>query len=106
MLSIVPSPDGSRIYIGGSFTNVNGQIRNRIAALNPTTGALITTFQPKPDATVRAIAATNDTVYFGGLLSSVNRRQSPGARSAAVKASDGALLPWAPNAQPAAACTR
>ena len=68
VLAIVPSPDGSRLYIGGSFTNVNGQIRNRIAAINPATGALITNFQPKPDATVRAIAATNDTVYFGGLL--------------------------------------
>ena len=48
VLSIVPSPDGSRLYIGGCFTNVNGQIRNRIAAMNTSHGALITTFQPKP----------------------------------------------------------
>ena len=39
--SIAASPDGSRIYVGGIFTTVNGEIRNRIAALNPTTGAII-----------------------------------------------------------------
>ena len=43
--------------------------------LDPTTGALVATFQPKPDATVRAIAATTDTVYFGGVLSSVTPRR-------------------------------
>ena len=97
VLSIVPSPDGSRVYVGGSFTQVNGQIRNRIAALNPTTGALIGSFQPKPDATVRAIAATADTVYLGGLLSAVGgvtrTRVGRGARLRRR------LLPWAPNAQ-------
>jgi PKD repeat protein len=97
VLSIVPSPDGTRLYLGGSFTTVNGQTRNRIAAVSPSTGALITTFAPKPDATVRAIVATNDTVYMGGLLSSVGGVAR--TRVAAVKASDGSLLSWAPNAQ-------
>ncbi len=97
VLSIVPSPDNSRLYIGGSFTQMNGQIRNRIAAVDRATGNLISSFQPKPDATVRAIAATNDTVYMAGLLSSVGGVTRP--RAAAVRASDGALLSWAPNAQ-------
>ncbi len=97
VLSIVPSPDNTRLYIGGSFTTVNGQTRNRIAALDRTTGALIGSFQPKPDATVRAIAATSDTVYFGGLLSAVGGVAR--ARVASVRASDGALLSWAPSAQ-------
>ena len=97
VLSIVPSPDNTRLYIGGSFTTVNGQTRNRIAALDPATGDLIGSFQPKPDATVRAIAATSDTVYFGGLLSAVGGVAR--TRVASVRASDGALLSWAPNAQ-------
>ncbi len=97
VLSIVPSPDNTRLYIGGSFTTVNGQTRNRIAALDPATGNLIGSFQPKPDATVRAIAATSDTVYFGGLLSAVGGVAR--TRVASVRASDGALLSWAPNAQ-------
>lgn len=97
VLSITASPDHSRIYIGGSFTQVNGQIRNRIAALDPSTGALVGSFQPKPDATVRAVVATNSTVYFGGLLSSVGGVTR--TRVAAASAADGALLSWAPNLQ-------
>jgi PKD repeat protein len=97
VLSIVPSPDNTRLYIGGSFTTVNGQTRNRIAALDRATGNLIGSFQPKPDATVRAIAATSETVYFGGLLSAVGGVAR--ARVASARASDGALLSWAPSAQ-------
>jgi len=96
VLSIVPSPDNTKLYIGGSFTLFNGQIRNRIAAIDRATGNLIGAFQPKPDATVRAIIATNDTIYMGGLLSAVGGVTR--TRVAAVQASDGALLSWAPNA--------
>ncbi|HEY3544790.1 MAG TPA: hypothetical protein VGK17_01715, partial [Propionicimonas sp.] len=94
VLSIVPSPDNTKLYIGGSFTQMNGQIRNRIAAIDRATGTLINAFQPKPDATVRAIIATNDTIYMGGLLSAVGGVTR--TRVAAVRASDGALLSWAP----------
>ena len=95
-VSVAASPDGSRIYVGGSFTAVNGATVWRIAALNPTTGALITSFLPKPASTVRAIAATNSTVYFGGLFTSVGTDQR--LRLAAASASNGAVLPWAPAA--------
>ena len=91
---VTASPDGSRIYIGGQFTNVNGQTKNRIAALNPTTGAVIAAFAASADARVRAIAATTTTVYFGGLVTAVNGAAR--SRVAAVRASDGAVLPWAP----------
>ena len=59
VLTMTASPDNSRIYIGGSFTDVNGSIPNRIGALDPTTGALVGSFQPKPDASVKAIVATS-----------------------------------------------
>jgi hypothetical protein len=97
VLSIAASPDQSRLYIGGGFTTVNGQTRNRIAALDRATGALITGFRASSDATVRAVAATSSTVYFGGVTTSVNGVARN--RLAAVRASDGALLSWAPNAQ-------
>jgi len=91
---ITRSPDGSRIYIGGSFTQVNGVTRNRIAALSPSTGALVQGWTVNSDARVRAIAPTSSTVYFGGLVTSVNGAAR--SRLAAVRASDGGLLPWAP----------
>ena len=93
-LVVTPSPDGSRIYVGGDFTSVNGQPRNRVAAFDTATGALVPGFTPSASSQVNAIAATNDTVYLGGALTAIGgvARQ----RLAAVRASDGLLLPWAP----------
>ena len=96
-MAVAASPDGSRIYIGGDFTSINGQIRNRVAAVDAVTGELVGSFQPKPDARVRALAVTDSTVYIGGLLTAVSGTAR--SRVAAVSASDGSLLPWAPNAQ-------
>ncbi|MHA7269823.1 PKD domain-containing protein [Arthrobacter sp. HLT1-20] len=94
--SITASPDGSRLYVGGDFTSISGTQVWRVAALNPTTGAVITSFLPRMGASVRAITVSNSTVYMGGLfpnVGSVTRN-----RLAAVRASDGVLLPWAPSA--------
>jgi PKD repeat protein len=91
---VTVSPDGSRIYIGGSFTAVNGQQRNRIAAFSTATGALISTFAPNLNATVNAIAATNTTVYVGGVFTTGNGQTR--SHLAAYSASDGSLLNWAP----------
>ncbi len=95
--SIAAAPDGSRIYVGGDFTSVNGTTVWRVAALNPVTGALITSFLPKAAAAVRAIVPTAGTVYLGGLFTAVG---SVGRnRLAAVQAADGALTGWAPSAE-------
>jgi PKD repeat protein len=93
-LVVTASPDGSRIYVGGDFTQANGQTRNRIAAYDTATGALVSSFRPSFSNQVRAIAATNSTVYAGGSFGSVGgvARQ----RLAAVSAANGSLLPWAP----------
>ncbi|GGC16506.1 PKD domain-containing protein [Cellulomonas carbonis] len=96
VLTIAASPDGSRIYIGGDFTQVNGATVWRIAAVDAATGALIPSFTPRADAKVRSVVATADTVYFGGLFSAVGGQVR--TRLAAARASDGALLPWAPPA--------
>src|SRR5215217_1463601 len=34
------STDGSRLFIGGNFTRVGGLVRQRLAAVDPTTGAV------------------------------------------------------------------
>ena len=96
VLTIAASPDGSRIYIGGDFTQANGSTVWRIAALDAQTGALIPSFAPRADSKVRAIVATGSTVYFGGLFSAVGSNQRP--RLAAANAANGAVLPWAPAA--------
>ncbi|NYJ06256.1 PKD domain-containing protein [Petropleomorpha daqingensis] len=93
-LTIAASPDGSRIYVGGDFTQANGQPRQRVAAFDATTGALVAAWHPTVNSQVRAIAATADTVYLGGSITAVGGVSR--SRLAAVRASDGGLLPWAP----------
>ncbi|MGY3317956.1 PKD domain-containing protein [Arthrobacter sp. TE12232] len=95
--SIAASPDGSRIYVGGDFTSVNGTSVWRVAALDPGTGALIPSFLPKVAASVRAIVPTAGTVYLGGLFTAVGSVAR--SRLAAFQAANGALTAWAPSAE-------
>jgi trimeric autotransporter adhesin len=97
-LAVAASPDGSRVYVGGDFTTVDGVARSHIAAFDTVTGALDTSFAPTVSNEVGAIAATNSTVYVGGDFFTANGK----ARNelAAFTASNGALLPWAPVAAP------
>ncbi|MDP9429300.1 MAG: hypothetical protein M3Q47_10700 [Actinomycetota bacterium] len=93
-LAITASPDGRRIYVGGDFTRANGQVRNKVAAYDTATGQLVADWRPSVAGQVRAVAATNSTVYLGGTITAVG---SVGrTRLAAVRAADGGLLPWAP----------
>ena len=94
--AVAASPDGSRIYVGGSFTTANGANRYRIAAYNTSDGSLVSTFAPILSTQVNAIVATNTTVYVGGEFTSANG--STRNRLAAFSASNGALLGWNPNA--------
>ena len=94
MTALAASPDGSRLYVGGAFTTYNGSTVWRAVALNPATGALITSFLPRMSASVRAIVATSTTVYLGGLFNAVGSVTRD--ELAAVSASNGALLPWNP----------
>ncbi len=66
--AIAASPDGTRLYVGGSFSQVDGVDRLRIAAFDLTQpGApLVSTFVNGVDRTVNDIVASNDAVYAGG----------------------------------------
>ncbi|MGY1595206.1 PKD domain-containing protein, partial [Geodermatophilus sp. SYSU D00708] len=94
VLAVTASPDGSRVYVAGDFTEVDGQVRKRVAAFDTASGQLITTWKPSVQSQVRAIAATADTVYLGGSITAVGSVSR--SRLAAVSAADGSLLPWAP----------
>jgi PKD repeat protein len=94
--AVTVSPDGSRIYVGGDFTTVNGVSQRRIAAFNAATGQLITNFNPPINYHVNALAVTNTTVYAGGEFQDVGTQVRQGL--AAFNASNGALLNWTPAA--------
>lgn len=89
---------GDRVYIGGAFTSVRNPAtgatvaRGRLAAFDATTGALVESFNPSADRTVRALAVSEDgsMVYAGGEFLQVN-----GSASTRVAAVDrnGDLVP-------------
>ena len=93
--AVAASADGSRIYIGGDFTTINGVTRNRIAAFDTATGALVSNWHPSVSYRVKTISVSGDTVYFGGSFGLVNGTDR--LRLAAVTADLGTLLPWAPS---------
>src|SRR5437764_1123681 len=99
-LRLAASADGSTIYVGGDFDQVSGQSRSRIAALDAQTGAVLP-FNPGANATVEALALNGNTLYFGGDFTTVGTTAtgfSARTRLAAVDATTGALVPWAPAA--------
>ena len=92
--SIAVSPDGSRVYVGGDFTAVDGAPRGHVAAFDTTSFAL-TSFAPTLSSRVGAIVATNSTVYVGGNFGSASGK--PRSQLAAFASSNsGVLLAWAP----------
>ena len=99
--ALAPSADGSRIFLGGDLTDLNGTLRSRLAAVDATTGAVDKTFNAGTvDATVRALAVVGNRVYFGGDFTTVKGQSR--TRLAAVDATTGALdTKWAPTADAA-----
>ena len=88
---LAASPDGTRLYVVGNFTTVDGATRSRIAAFNLPSGTLNTSFAPVMNGNTKSVAATNTTVYAGGYFSAVNGHTR--YRAAAINAANGVLLP-------------
>ncbi|MCX7523031.1 PKD domain-containing protein, partial [Microbacterium sp. STN6] len=92
--SLAVSPDGTRLYVGGSFNSVNGQTRWNLAAFDVATGQLVTSFNAAVGGSyVNAIAVTATTVYVGGLIGAGNGVKRQGF---AAFNTSGGLLGWAP----------
>jgi hypothetical protein len=63
--------DGTTLYVGGTFTEAGGEVRNRLAAFDTTTG-LVTDFDPNLDGDVNELLVDGDTLYVGGGFTDVN----------------------------------
>ena len=83
-LAVAVSPDHKRLYVGGDFTQVNGQAVRKVVALDPATGAVIPGWAPPMSGSVRAIVATADTVYVGGSFTAVGTAARSGSRPSAL----------------------
>lgn len=89
--SIAASPDGKRLYVGGRFTQADGQAVNNFAVFDLTTNKLVPGFTG-PNYRVLAIAATSSTVYVGGEFTTVGTEPRKGL--AAYSTSGSLLTTW------------
>ena len=98
VLSVVASPNGSTVYVGGDFTTVDGATHNHLVAINTANGTLVTGFTPNLNGSVRSLAASNTAVFVGGSFSTASG--STRTRLAEYTSS-GSLAAWAPSASDA-----
>ena len=96
-LVVKASPDGSRVYVGGDFSTVDGISRGHVAAFNTATNALVTNWAPNVGGQVRGFGITADTVYVGGNFPSANAETRTSL--AAFNVTNSQIKPWAPTAE-------
>lgn len=68
---LLPAPDGQSIYVGGTFSEINGARNFVLARINAQTGAPITTFKPQLDARVRDLRLAGGRLYVAGTFTTV-----------------------------------
>jgi beta-propeller uncharacterized protein DUF5122 len=86
---------GGTLYLGGSFTSVDGSTRNHLAACDAATGSL-RSWNPNANGVVRAlkVSPAGTRVYVGGDFSAVGGATR--YRVAALSPSSGGAFGWSP----------
>jgi aryl carrier-like protein len=91
---------GENLYIGGEFTTVNGETRNRAACLNLAGGTLaVRAWNPNCDDIVSAITGSGGDISLGGRFTSVRgtARNRAACVDVSATASNPTLRAWNPN---------
>ncbi len=84
------------VYAAGDFTTIGGKPRNRIAALDATTGQA-STWNPNANDAVRAIAISGNTVVAGGDFDSIGGRNRNCLAALDMAGLGGAISTWDAN---------
>jgi len=82
------------VYVGGNFTSFCGSPRQRIAAMNLTTGALLP-WNPGANADVYSLYVHNGSLYAGGFFTTIGGQ--PHNRIAKFTGPTGPISTWNPN---------
>ena len=95
--ALAVSPDGTKVYAGGSFTRAGGGDAIRLAALNVSNGTPVAGFTASTNNTVRALAVSPDgmKLYAVGGFNVVNNVNRVGA--AQFDAATGVLTSFNPS---------
>ncbi len=93
--ALQPSADGTQLYLGGTFTALNGVAKARLAAVDPRTGATVGNLPNVGGGSVRTMLLRGTTLYLGGNLATV--RGLTRSRLAAVNVTNGGVVAgWQP----------
>ncbi len=87
--AVEATPDGTKLYIAGSYNAINGTTKRGVARVDLTTGAPVSSFTTSLNARASELAVTNTTVYIGGRFTAVNN--IPRVSLVAVDATTGAV---------------
>ncbi|MDJ1473788.1 DUF7619 domain-containing protein [Xanthocytophaga flava] len=82
----------NKVYLGGNFSSISGQLRTNLAELDATTGA-VTPWIMATDGPVKSLAVFKDHLYVGGgflKIGGVKRE-----RIACIDLTNGTLTDWA-----------
>ena len=85
------------VFIGGAFASVGGATRERLAAIDSSTGKLSANFYAGADATVRDVLVSNDgtTIFVAGDFTSVGGQSRN--HLAALNTTSGSAWTWNPD---------
>jgi hypothetical protein len=89
--SIVPTADGTGVYVGGVFTSAGG-VSTRLAEFNLTTGARVAAFSPSLNGQINDMALLGNRLLVAGTFTVVKSVAHGGLTS--VNATTGALDPY------------
>jgi len=87
--TLAPGPDGRSVFVGGSFTTVNGAVANRLVRLDIATGLPTAGFSGGANGRVLDLAVSGNRLYLAGMFTAV--RSVPRAGLAAVDVVKGVL---------------
>jgi PKD repeat protein len=92
--SVLPGPNDHTVYVGGDFTQVNGQPEQFLTMLDTVTGAIVPTFNPPAFdfGMIRDMAKSGNRLYVGGFFSKVGGVDHAGI--ATLNVTSGALDPF------------
>jgi hypothetical protein len=80
-------------YVAGTFTNINGEVRNNIAQIN--SAGQLTLWNPNANGAVHTMLVIGNTLYIGGAFTTISGQTRN--RMAAYDMTTGNLLGWNPN---------
>jgi hypothetical protein len=85
---------GNTLFVGGSFTNISSQTRNRLAALDVATGTL-QSWNPNADGLVTSLTTSSNLIFAGGYFTNLSGIQH--RYLCAIDPTTGAVTNWNPN---------